>query len=85
MSISQFHSAFKLELDKTDSLNYVSFLPEEIDYWLTRAVNVFVKTRYSGVNPKGESFEQSQKRIDDLRTLVRFMRRLALLSSSSSP
>jgi hypothetical protein len=64
------HVAFKLGLDKTNSLSYPSFLPEEIDFWLNQATRKFVKTRYSGVNPKREGFEQSQKRIDDLRTLV---------------
>jgi hypothetical protein len=71
MSISDMHIGFKLELDKTNSLQYPSFLPEEIDYWLNKAIRKFVKTRYSGMNSKHEGFEQSQKRIDDLRTLVR--------------
>jgi len=65
------HTAFKLELDKTNSLQYPSFLPEEIDFWLNKAIRKFVRTRYSGINAKREGFEQSQKRIDDLRTLVR--------------
>jgi hypothetical protein len=71
MTISEMHIAFKLGLDKTESLQYPSFLPEEIDFWLNQAIKKFVKTRYSGTNSKREGFEQSQKRIDDLRTLVR--------------
>ena len=71
MTISEMHIAFKLGLDKTNSLDYPSFLPEEIDFWLNQAIRRFVKTRYSGLNVKREGFEQSQKRIDDLRTLVR--------------
>ena len=71
MTISEMHDAFKLELDKIESLQYPSFTTNEIDYWLNRAIREFVKTRYSGINPKREGFEQSQKRIDDLRTLVR--------------
>lgn len=71
MTISEMHIAFKLELDKTESLQYPAFLSEEIDYWLNRAVKQFTKTRYSGINPKGQGFEQSQKRIDDLRKLIR--------------
>jgi hypothetical protein len=71
MTISEMHIAFKLGLDKTESLQYPSFLPEEIDFWLNQAIRKFVKTRYSGLNSKREGFEQSQKRIDDLRTLVR--------------
>lgn len=69
MTISEMHIAFKLELDKIDSLQYPSFTTNEIDYWLNRAIKQFVKTRYDGV--KGAGFEQTQKRIDDLRTLVR--------------
>ena len=38
--------------------------------FLNEAIDKFYKTRYSGVNGKSEGFEQSQKRIDDLRTLV---------------
>ena len=71
MTITQMHVAFKLILDKTESLQYPSFLPEEIDFWLNQGIIKFVKTRYSGTNSKREGFEQSQKRIDDLRTLVR--------------
>ena len=41
-----------------------------IFYWINRAVDKFIKTRYSGINFKEESFEQTQKRINDLRTLV---------------
>lgn len=71
MTISEMHDAFKLGLDKTESLQYPSFLSEEIDFWLNQAIRKFVKTRYSGINYKREGFEQSQKRIDDLRTLTR--------------
>lgn len=71
MTISEMHTAFKLELDKIDSLQYPSFSTTEIDYWLNRGIKKFAKTRYSGFNPKKEGFEQTQKRIDDLRTLVR--------------
>ena len=71
MTISQMHTAFRLELDKVNSLQYPDFTSTEIDYWLNRSIREFVKTRYSGLNPKREGFEQTQKRIDDLRTLVR--------------
>jgi hypothetical protein len=70
MTTSQMHIAFKLELDKIDSLQYPSFTTNEIDYWLNQGIRKFVKTRYSGVNYKRDGFEQTQKRIDDLRTLV---------------
>jgi hypothetical protein len=71
MTITEMHTAFKRELDKIDSLQYPSFISTEIDYFLNRAIYKFIKTRYSGFNMKGESFEETQKRMDDLRTLVR--------------
>lgn len=70
MTIDQMHLAVKLGLDKTEGLAYAAFEPEEIDWWLNEAIDRFVKTRYSGINVKREGFEQSQKRTDDLRTLV---------------
>lgn len=48
--------------NKLNSSTIFSFLNEAIDK--------FYKTRYSGINVKGEGFEQTQKRINDLRTLV---------------
>ena len=38
--------------------------------FINEAIDLFWKTRYSGVNTKQQGFEQTQKRIDDLRTLV---------------
>lgn len=70
MTISEMHNLFKLELDKTSSLEIPAYEPEEIDLWLNHAINKFIKTRYSGINFKKTSFEETQKRIDDLRTLV---------------
>ena len=63
------HIEFKVGLDKTDSLNYPNFEPAEIDLWLNKAQDKFVKQRYSH-DVKGETFEETQKRTDDLRTVV---------------
>lgn len=49
--------------DKLSSDTILSFINEAIDK--------FYKTRYSGVNFKAQGFEQTQKRIDDLRTLIK--------------
>ena len=38
---------------------------------LNEAKDAFFKTRYSGVNAKTSGFEQSEKRIADLRTLIK--------------
>lgn len=70
MTKSEMHSAFKIELDKSESLQYAAFTTAEIDYFFNRAQDQFVNSRYNGNNPAGTSFEQTQKRIDDLRYLV---------------
>lgn len=54
------------ELVSTNKLN-----SDTIFSFINEAIDKFYKTRYSGINAKGEGFEQSQKRIDDLRTLVK--------------
>tara|TARA_R110000824_G_scaffold298933_5_gene487092 strand:- start:2209 stop:2913 length:705 start_codon:yes stop_codon:yes gene_type:complete len=69
MTLAEMHIQFKVGLDKTDSLNYPNFEPEEIDLWLNRSQDRFVKQRYTH-DPKGETFEETQKRTDDLRTIV---------------
>jgi hypothetical protein len=82
MTVRQLHTYFKLELDNTSTFNTPSYEPEEIDYWLNEAIRKFAKTRYSGINAKHESFEQSQKRIDDLRTLIKTYSDATLTSSA---
>ena len=69
MTLAEKHIEFKLGLDKTDSLNYPNFEPEEIDLWLNQGQDRFVKTRYVH-DTKNETFEETQKRTDDLRTIV---------------
>ena len=49
--------------EKLTSDTIISFINEAIDK--------FYKTRYSGINFKSQGFEQTQKRIDDLRTLIK--------------
>jgi len=70
MTLDEIHQFFKMYADKTTSLVLPAFEQEEIDDWVNSGIIKFTKTRYSGANPKRESFEQTQKRIDDLRTLV---------------
>lgn len=71
MLISEMHQSFRFGLDKMDSLNYPNFLPEEIDLLLNQAQDRFVKQRYGINNIKKQSFEETQKRTDDLRKLIR--------------
>ena len=71
MTVAEQHVAFKVGFDKTDSSNYPGFEPEEIDLFINLAQDRLVKTRYGGNNLYRTSFEQSQKRTDDLRTIIK--------------
>lgn len=69
MTNRELQNAFELEANKYDSKEIIE--SHVIFYWINEAIQRFVKTRYSGTNPKQESFEETQKRTDDLRTLVK--------------
>lgn len=71
MLIQDFHRNFKIGLDKIDSLGYPDILPEEIDVFLNNNILKFINQRLYGNNPRGENFEETQKRFDDLITLVK--------------
>ena len=69
MKYIELQSAFELEIAKLDD-NLSKPQSTDTEYWLNRGLEKFYKTRYSGINYKNTGFEQNQKRIDDLRTLV---------------
>ena len=62
-----------IELNKISDIRDVDNVVSSRDvlFWLNEAVNKFIKTRYGSTNPKSDSYEETQKRIDDLRKLVR--------------
>ncbi len=65
------HIAVNLGVQKIGSFQVDNLLPEEIDHELNLAQRRFIKQRYSSTsNAKQQGFEQSQKRLDDLRNLV---------------
>lgn len=71
MSIQEFHYAFKLSMDRIDTLSNIDFNPAEIDFFLNEAQTVFINQRFSGLsNMKYKGVEATQKRVDDLSTLV---------------
>lgn len=70
MTSSEMHTAFKFGMDKLATLNYPNFLPEEIDLLLNQAQDRYVKQRYGLTNIKRQSFEETQKRTEDLKNLV---------------
>jgi hypothetical protein len=71
MTIEEMHIAVNLGVQKIASFQVDNLLPEEIDHELNIAMERFIKQRYSpNGNKYRDGFEQSQKRIDDLRNLV---------------
>ena len=71
MTIQEMHIAVNLGVQKIASFQVDNLLPQEIDHELNVAMEKFIKQRYSPLGNKyRKGFEQSQKRIDDLRNLV---------------
>ena len=65
------HLAIQQGVDKINSLQADMLLPEEIGIELNKSMSRFLNTKYGKNNKYREGFEESQKRIDDLRTLVK--------------
>lgn len=72
MNLSQMHISVQHGVDKINSMHSDLLLPEEIDLELNKNIQRFVNQRFNpGGNRYRQGFEGSQKRIDDLRTLIR--------------
>jgi hypothetical protein len=71
MTISDAHINFKFLIDKADVLNYPNFLSEEIDLLFTIAQERIIKQRYGKNNIKRTSFEEEQKRTEDLKAILK--------------
>ena len=71
MNVTEMHIAVQQGVDKINSLQADSLLSEEIDIELNKNMFRFINTKYGRNNLYRKGFEESQKRIDDLRTLVR--------------
>lgn len=70
MTIAEMHMEFKYTADKVDSEAYPEFEPWEIDFFLKESEARIIKQRYGGNNIYKTGFEESQKRIDDLKEIV---------------
>lgn len=71
MLIEEFHLRVKILVDKIDSSYYEEILPEEIDEIANDAYLRLVKRIYNKNNLYKRGFEESQKRTDDLKNLVK--------------
>ena len=69
MKFIQLQESFEIELNKLDD-GLTKPTSSITEYFLNAALDKFWKTRYSQNNFKREGFEQTEKRVDDLRTLV---------------
>lgn len=70
MTAAELHQEFKFRCDKLDALNYPNFLPEEIDLILNNAQDRLIKQRYGFNNNKRQSFEETEKRTEDLKNIT---------------
>jgi len=71
MTVEEMHVAVNLGVQKIASFQADNLLSEEIDYELNTAVRRLISQRYNMLGNKyRRGFEQSQKRLDDLRHLV---------------
>ena len=71
MNITEMHLAVQQGVDKINSFQADTLLSEEIDLELNKAITKFVNLKYGKNNIYGKGFEESQKRIDDLRPLIK--------------
>lgn len=70
MTVLEMHIATRHTIDRVNSLRNDNLRQEELDLELNRAMMRFINTRYGRNNIYGKGFEESQKRIDELRRLL---------------
>ena len=71
MNIGQMHISVQHGVDKINSVQADLLLPEEIDLELNKNIQRFINHRFNSRGNRYQvGFEQSQKRLDDLRNLV---------------
>ena len=72
MDSASMHIDFRVKFGEINSNKNKRFTPQEIDWILNDQMDTFVETRSNRVNnTKGEGFEDSQKRLDDIRTVLK--------------
>lgn len=80
------HTSIATEMNKINSALFENILEQEVDFALNNSILRFVKQRYNATsNLKGKGFEMTQKRIDDLRSLVTNYSAKAFLPVSFDP
>lgn len=85
MTIQEMHNLFRFLTNTVGNQSYVSFEPEEIDLSINQYMRTFIKQRYGGLNIHKTGFEDTQKRTDDLRRLVKNVNLSPAISLDSKP
>ena len=70
MTIEEMHIAVQQGLQRMGSYDFSDLLAEEIDLQLNRMQERFVKQRFDVSTADPQGFQQTQKRLDDIRTVV---------------
>lgn len=71
MTVQEMHYAVDQGLQKVGSFVYDTFLPEEIDFFLNKMQERFIKDRvFKTSDPKRLGFSLNQKRLDDIRNII---------------
>ena len=70
MNIKEMHYAFKLGMNKLDSNQNRNILIPEVDFLFNHALSLYVNNIFFPRNVKLYGFENSQRSIDNIRTLV---------------
>ena len=78
MTIQEMHDSFRVGVDKAESFASPSFEDEEVDFFLNKAQERFIKQRYGINNLKRQGFEQTQKRTDDIREVIMYDNSISL-------
>lgn len=72
MTNQEMHIDFRAKFNKINSNKNKAFFTQEIDLFLNDQMDAFVETRSTPKsNHKGEGFEETQKRLDDIRTVLK--------------
>lgn len=70
MNIQEMHYDFKMKFNKLDSQGLRNLSVPEIDWLLNEAILMFVKQRFGMNNNTKSGFENTEKRIQDLKELI---------------
>lgn len=70
MNIVEMHYELDVRLNDIQSLNYNNFQAAEKDVYFNRGQIQLINQKYGINNSQGKGFEASQKRIEDLKTLL---------------